>query len=1013
MENRIKLSAELRQRAESVLLEETLKNITTLSPEEIQKTFHELLVHQIELEMQNEELRRAQTKLDVAQAHHFDFYNLAPVGYCTISEKGLIMEANFPAASFLSLARDELINQPLTNFVHQQDQDLYYLFRKKILGFDTPQSCELRVVRKDGTVLWVLLHAIAAQDVDGAPVCRIVLSDITDRKRVEDSLIENELRAVEEKERLSCLLNSISDEVWFADIHGQFTLANPSAAREFNLSSSDSIDVVNLAESLEVFRPDGSPRPVEEAPPLRALTGELIRGEDEIVRTPSTGDLRYRHVSSAPVHGTQGAIIGSISVVRDITKHKQAEKVLRENEVRQREQEVLRISEARFREVLEHSLDASYKRNLQTEAYEYLSPAWEQLSGYTPEEMITLPIETVLDFIHPDDVAEVERTLVDSMADVIEKPYHLEYRFKHKDGQYRWFQNRFTVLRDEVGQPMAHIGSISDITKLKFNEEKFRDTMREQKTILDTANVGISMIVDRKQVWVNRKTVDLFQYSKEEMEGQATRILYPTQEVYEQLGRDAYSALALGHKYETEQILIRRDGTPIWVNCNGRAVEPKDLSQGVIWILEDITERKRVEAALRESQSFNLSILNSLSAQVAVLDSIGVITAVNESWRCFALENSLEPGQMPMHTGLGANYLTICQSAQDAGREACQGIQSVLVGEATHCSIEYPCHSPKAERWFTMDVTALGKGERQGAVVMHTDITQRKQAENLILESKENYRRVFENQMMAVCVFDVETLQIIDVNSTHVRLYGYSREELLGAMTLPELSGEPETSRETVRLVKDQTSFHLPLRYHKKKDGTIFPTEIVGETYIRDGRLVMYGMIQDISQRKQIEEELQAIHNELEQKVLERTADLEKTNATLVMMLDYARRTETDIQERVVANLRSNILGIVDVLKKQQLEKSTQDLVELLETTTLNLAHPIAKNLESQLLKLSVREIQMANFIRLGKSTKELATLLNVSQKTVESHRNNLRKKLGLSNKKINLRTFLNSEFIK
>ncbi len=187
------------------------------------------------------------------------------------------------------------------------------------------------------------------------------------------------------------------------------------------------------------------------------------------------------------------------------------------------------------------------------------------------------------------------------------------------------------------------------------------------------------------------------------------------------------------------------------------------------------------------------------------------------------------------------------------------------------------------------------------------------------------------------------------------------------------------------------------------------------ELVIRNQQLVLLQqeLSGEIAQRKQAEEELQKSHNELEQKVLERTADLEKTNATLAMMLDYARKTETDIQERVVSNLRANILGIVDVLKKQQLAKSTQDLVELLETTTLNLAHPIARNLESQLLKLTAREIQLANFIRLGKSTKELVELLNISKKTVGTHRDNLRKKLGLNNKKINLRTFLNSEFAK
>ena len=131
----------------------------------------------------------------------------------------------------------------------------------------------------------------------------------------------------------------------------------------------------------------------------------------------------------------------------------------------------------------------------------------------------------------------------------------------------------------------------------------------------------------------------------------------------------------------------------------------------------------------------------------------------------------------------------------------------------------------------------------------------------------------------------------------------------------------------------------------------------------------------------------------------------------LAMMLDYARKIEADIEERVVSNLRTNILGTVDILKNEQLTENAKNLVEHLESTTRNLANPLARKLESRLLKLTARELQLANFIRLGKSTKELTVLLNVTTKTVEAHRNNLRKKLGIHRKKINLRTFLNSEF--
>lgn len=141
-----------------------------------------------------------------------------------------------------------------------------------------------------------------------------LFSDITDRVRLDE-----DLRA--EKDRLSSLINSISDEVWFADTNGQFTLANPSAAREFHIDSSGT-SVEKLATSLEVLRADGSPRPVEEAPPLRALQGETICNLQEIVRTPATGELRYRELNANPVRNADGNIIGAVAVVRDITKRK-------------------------------------------------------------------------------------------------------------------------------------------------------------------------------------------------------------------------------------------------------------------------------------------------------------------------------------------------------------------------------------------------------------------------------------------------------------------------------------------------------------------------------------------------------------------------------------------------------------------------------------------------------------------------------------------------------------------
>ena len=184
-------AAELRRRAEEMdrgRAAQAPDNLEALSPEEIRRTLHELRVHQIELELQNEELRQAQAELDAARARYFDLYDLAPVGYCTVSEQGLILEANLTAAALLGVARSALVQQPLTSFILPEDQDIYYLYRKQLPEAGAPQACELRMVEADGTAFWARLEATVAEAAGGAPVCRVVMSDITERKRTEEAL---------------------------------------------------------------------------------------------------------------------------------------------------------------------------------------------------------------------------------------------------------------------------------------------------------------------------------------------------------------------------------------------------------------------------------------------------------------------------------------------------------------------------------------------------------------------------------------------------------------------------------------------------------------------------------------------------------------------------------------------------------------------------------------------------------------------------------------------------------
>ena len=178
---------DLRQRAEA-LTDALPEDAESLSPELARRALHELRVHQIELEMQNEELRRTQEELEISRARYFDLFDLAPVGYLTLSEQGMILEANLTAAKLLDVARSALVRQPFSRFVLSEDQDIYYLHRKALLETGDPGAWEMRMLKKDAAPIWVRLEATTALDTDGVSVCRFAVSDITESKRTERAL---------------------------------------------------------------------------------------------------------------------------------------------------------------------------------------------------------------------------------------------------------------------------------------------------------------------------------------------------------------------------------------------------------------------------------------------------------------------------------------------------------------------------------------------------------------------------------------------------------------------------------------------------------------------------------------------------------------------------------------------------------------------------------------------------------------------------------------------------------
>lgn len=512
---------------------------------------------------------------------------------------------------------------------------------------------------------------------------------------------------------------------------------------------------------------------------------------------------------------------------------------------------------------------------IQSDGYlKRVNPAFTQILGWSAEELTTRPY---IEFVHPDDRAATTAEVARQLA-VGEGVQQFEIRCLLKDGSSRvfWWKS--------VPQPDGLIiATARDVTELKAAEEVLRS--REEKLAVTLNSIGDAVLAtdaQRRITRLNPIAEKLTGWTLAEAHGR------PVDEVFRIINEETREpaiipvddVLSTGeiHGLANHTVIISRDGTERPIADSAAPIrDPSGRIIGVVLVFRDVTKEHDIDRILRDSEALNRAVINSMMANIAVVDRHGTIIAINDGWERFARENGADAVMATL--GVGANYLEVCRkAAQVSGTDVQQvidGLRGVLEHSRPTFKHEYACHSPSEERWFTMQVTPLSRKEG-GAVIAQINITANKLAEAEVRRLNENLEQLVYERTGALRESEERTRQIIDTaldavitvdahglisgwNPQARAIFGWDAEEALGRSLFETLVTQDQfKTREQLWQQFTQPAERRMELTGTRRNGTKIRMELTSASFTIGGKPHYSAFVRDVTEIRRAEAEMLA-----------------------------------------------------------------------------------------------------------------------------------------------------------